>query len=142
MYVGKPGSTNDARMLRRSTLFHRGQHRTLWDNSLQFHGFSLYIVGDSGFPLLPWLMVPQRQYMHLSLANRLFNRKLSCARSVVENAFVLLKVTFRELHGKCELDVTFVLDVITCYALLHNVLLKESPDNIERLLDVVHRQGS
>lgn len=86
-------------------------------------------------------MVPHRRDSHLSLANRLFNRKLSRARSVVENAFSLLKMTFKELHGKCDLDVAFVPDVVLCCALLHNVLLKDSHDDIDRLLEVVHGAG-
>lgn len=69
IYVGMPGSTNDSRMLRQSTVFYHGQHRNLWDNSLTFSGFSPYLLGDSGFPLFSWLMVPHRRVGNLSLAD-------------------------------------------------------------------------
>ena len=137
MYVGMPGSTNDSRMLRRSTLYHRGQHRRLWNNSLSFNGFSLYLVGDAGFLFLPWLMVPHRRDSNLSLSNRLFNCKLSRGQSVVENAFSLLKLSFQELHGKCDLDICIVPDVVTCCALLLKVLLKESHEDVENLLQIL-----
>lgn len=124
MYVDMSGSTNDARMLRRSTLFYRAQRNTLWDPHQSFTGFKPYLVGDAGYPLLPWLIVPHRQHALQSAANQLFNRKLSKARVVVENAFGQLKLTFRELLVKTDLDVVFVPEVVTCCALLHNVLLQ------------------
>jgi len=141
LYVGMPGSTNDSRMLRRSALFHRGQHRTLWNPTLAFNGFSPYLLGDSGYPLLPWLMIPHRRDNNISVSGALFNRKLSRGRSVVENAFALLKLTFRELHGKCNLDVCFVPDVVVCCAILHNILLKDSDEEIARLLEIIHMQN-
>ena len=87
-------------------------------------------------------MVPHRRVSNLSLADRTFNRKLSRGRGVVENAFALLKLSFRELHGKCDLDVSIIPDVVTCCALLHNVLLKESDEDVERLLEVVQNRNS
>ena len=53
LYVGMPGLTNDSRMLKHSTLFYRGQHCSLWDSSLSFHGFSPFFIGDDGYSLLP-----------------------------------------------------------------------------------------
>jgi len=129
-------------MLQRSTLYHRGQYRSLWDNSLSFSGFTPYLVGDAGFSLLPWLMVPHRREFNVSVAHRLFNRKLSRGRSVVKYAFSLLKLSFQELNQKCDMDVSIVPDVVTYCALLHNVLLKESHEDIERLLEVVQMENA
>ena len=56
--VGMPGSTNDARVLRRSALFERGQRSVLWLGPPAFEGFAPYLLGDASYPLLPWLMVP------------------------------------------------------------------------------------
>lgn len=61
---------------------------------------------------------------------------------MVENAFALLKLSFWKVHGKCELDVSIVPDVVTCCAILHNLLLKESHEDVERLLEVVHNENS
>lgn len=137
LHVGMPGSCNDAHVLRQSALFERGQRQTLWDAAHTFHGFSPYLVGDVAYLLLPWLMVPHRRVRAVPATDALFNRKLSRGRAVVENAFGLLKLTFRELHLKCELDITFVPDVVFCCCILYNVLLQQSHDDVERLLEVV-----
>jgi len=104
LYIGMPGSTNDVRMLWRSTLFNCKQRQILGQVGVTFRGFSPHLIGNLGFPLLPWLMTH--------------------ARVVVENAFGLLKLSFHELHVKSDLDVAFILDVVMCYAILYNLLLK------------------
>lgn len=60
---------------------------------------------------------------------------------MVENAFGILKLTFCELHGKTDFDVTIVLDVVTCCAILYNVFLNQSHDEIARLLEVIRAQN-
>lgn len=88
LYVGMPGSTNDSRMLRRSSLYQLAMTETLMDPGLSMDGFTPYLVGDLGYPLLPWLMVPHRTQGQFSVAETLFNRRLRRGRSVVENASV------------------------------------------------------
>jgi hypothetical protein len=141
LYVGMPGSTNDARVLRRSSLYHLAMSQNLFDSRYVVHGFSPYLLGDSGYPLLPWLMVPHRNVRNLSVLETLFNRKLRRGHCVVENAFGILKQTFRELLVKSELDVVFLPDVITCFAILYNVLLRQSHDEVEQLLQILRREG-
>ena len=60
---------------------------------------------------------------------------------MVENAFNTLKLTFRELHGKIDLDVTIVPNIVTCFTILHNVLLNQSHDEVARLLEVICAQN-
>ena len=122
LYVGVHGSMNDSCVLRRSTLYSTGQQRSMWPRIASFNGFIPYLLGDGGYPLLPWLLVPHRQRRQLSAVERLFNRKLSTRRFVVENTFALLKSSFRELQQRSELNVVFLLDVVTYCAILHNVL--------------------
>ncbi len=59
---------------------------------------------------------------------------------MIEDAFVLLKMTIKELHVKFELDVLFLLDVIICYSILHNVLLQKSHNDVKRLLEVLRTE--
>ena len=141
LFFGMLGSTNDLRVLRRSTLYHRGMHVSLWDSTLSFQGFSPYLLANSGYLLLPWVMVPHRGFGNLPLVDTLFNRKLCQGHGVVENAFGILKQTFRELLGKSELLVTFLPDVIICCAILHNMLLDQSHQEVERLLQVLRTEG-
>jgi hypothetical protein len=136
-----PGSTNDSRMLRRSSLHQLGMHNNLFDRQHGVEGFSPFLVGDSGYPLLPWLMVPHRGPDQLSIAEQLFNRRLRRGRCVVENAFGILKQTFKELLVKSQLHVTFMPDVIMSCAILHDVLLGQSAEEVEELLGVLCREG-
>lgn len=60
---------------------------------------------------------------------------------MVEHSFGILKQMFRELLVKSDLHVTFLLDVIISCCLLHNHLLGQSTDEVERLLEVLQNEG-
>lgn len=76
-----------------------------------------------------------------SYAERLFSKKLRKSRSVVEHAFGVLKQMFQELIVKFDLHVTFLPDVIVSCCLLHNLLMGQSLDQVERLLEVLQNEG-
>ena len=86
-------------------------------------------------------MVPHRGEGNMPIADTLFNRKLRRGRGVVENAFGILKQTFCELLVKSDLDVVFLPDVITCCAILHNMLLGQSHGDVERLFQILRTEG-
>jgi hypothetical protein len=117
------------------------EQNTLFDARFALLGFAPYLVGNSGFSLLPWLMTPHRERENSGVVQHLFNRKLRRGCCVVENAFGLLKQTFRELLGKSSLQVTFLPDVILCCAILHNMLLGQSHEDVEQLLEVLQLEG-
>lgn len=145
VYVGMPGSTHDSRVLRRSSVYRMVRANTLFPEGLTFAGFRPYFLGDSGYPLLPWLMTPYRdgagRAAPRSVLERLYNRKLSRGRSVVENAFGIFKQSFRELLNVTNLNVTFLPDVVVCCCILHNILLGQQPHQVARLLEVLQREG-
>jgi len=60
---------------------------------------------------------------------------------MVENAFALLQMTFRDLHGKCNLNVYIVPDVVVCCAILHNILLKDLEEDVQWLQQIVQIQN-
>ena len=60
---------------------------------------------------------------------------------MVENAFGILKGMFRKLRQVTETHMTILLDMVAC-CLLHNLLLEQSPDNVTRLLEVLHCEGA
>ena len=142
VYVGLPGSLNDARVLRRSGLFSRVQERNgLIDGlSISEEGFRPYLLGDKGYPLLPWILTPYREG-RLTVLEELYNRKHKCGRSVVENTFGILKQSFRELGKKSELHVTFLPDVVVACCYLHNLLLGQETHEVERLLETLSIEG-
>lgn len=141
LYLGMPGSTNDSRVLRRSSLFSLAMHGNLFDAQYAVHGYTPYLIGDSGFPLLPWLMIPHKANAQLSVSETLFNKKLRKGRCVVENAFGILKQSFRELLDKSDLHITFLPNVILCCTILHNVLLQQSHEEVEELLRILRLEG-
>jgi len=90
-YIGMLGSTNDSRVLRRSTLHYDVSYGNLLTPALSVDGHTLYLLGDLGYPPLLWLMVPHRGSRNLLVCEKLFNKKLRVGRCVVENAFYILK---------------------------------------------------
>ena len=68
---------------------------TLFPQNVTFEGFHSYLVGDFGYLLLPWLLTPfcdaLGQRGQTPIVEHLYNRELSRADSIVENAFGILK---------------------------------------------------
>ena len=82
-----PGSTHDAYIWSSSEIsfmFETGQIEDGW------------LLGDSGYPLQPWLLTPLLN-PH-GRGEEVYNRRHKTARCVIERAFGLLKMRFRCLH--------------------------------------------
>jgi hypothetical protein len=60
-------------------------------------GFPPYLLGDKGYPLINWIMMPFKEEGQHSILELLYNRKHKQGRLIVENVFSNLKKTFREL---------------------------------------------
>jgi len=91
IFSGWPGSSHDARVFKNSSLGH-----TLINCPQEIISKNLHILGDSAFPLEN-LMVPYKATHNLSEKEKLFNRRLSSTRVVIEQAFGLLLGHFRRL---------------------------------------------
>jgi len=113
----------------------------LVDDQQTFEGFTLYLIGDQGYPLLPWFIVPYQTVGHPSIVEALFNKKLRRGQCVVENAFSILKQTFKELLMKYDLHIAFLPDVIVACTILHNMLLGQSYEEVEHLFAILRIEG-
>jgi hypothetical protein len=136
LFVGIPGSTNDMRTLRRSALYANViNHRILNDqDGLVHEGFTPYLLGDKGYPLLTWLMVAYKDDRPLSVLEKLYNKRMRRGRSVVECAFGILKCNWWELLHDSSLSVDIMPDVVAACALLYNMVLTDKDVDIELLM--------
>ena len=122
--VGWPGSVHDARVLAHSALFRKAEEGTILNGqSKQIEGCTIpvFLIGDSAYPLLKWLIKPYPENDHMTEQRRNFNYQLSRARIVVENAFGRLKARWRRLVKKNDVIVKNVRHVIAACCVLHNL---------------------
>lgn len=102
--AGFPGSLHDARVLRNSTLYSRAEgNEVLWNPSTQIghHEIRPYLVGDSAYPLGPWLQKPFPEATR-DRDEIAFNKELTAARVSVECTFGILKIRWRILGKRLD----------------------------------------
>lgn len=84
-----------------------------------------YIIGDAGFPLLPWLLTPYREKDLSSDPKVEFNRRLSAVRANTLRGLARLKDTWKCLHGELwrpENPHEFSVIIGVC-CMLHNIVI-------------------
>ncbi|KAL5801524.1 hypothetical protein ACOSQ3_033156 [Xanthoceras sorbifolium] len=90
-----------------------------------------YIVGDTGFPLLPWLLTPYHG-KGLSDYQAEFNKRHSATRMVAQMALARLKEVWRIIHGVMWMpDKNRLPRIVLVCCLLHNIII----DMEDELLD-------
>lgn len=92
-------------------------------------GFCL--LGDSGFPLLGWLVTPFRDHGNLTRQQKLFNKTHSRCREVIERAFGMLKNRFRRLYMFEMLDLTLSVNNVLAACVLHNICISEDDGDLQ-----------
>ncbi|CAM5167171.1 unnamed protein product [Eretmochelys imbricata] len=120
--VGWLGKVHDNRIFRNSGLFQKLQERTLFPDQKITVGdveMPIVILGDSAYPLMPWLMKPYTG--SLDSSQELFNYKLSKCRMVAECAFGRLKAHWCSLLTRLDLSETNIPTVITACCVFHNI---------------------
>ncbi|KAK2703958.1 uncharacterized protein LOC136041367 [Artemia franciscana] len=120
VFVGYPGSVHDARVFRNSGLYEDTSSNPI----SRFPNRELYILGDSAYPLLPWLITPYRDSGRLTQQQKHFNYRHSAARIAVEHAFGLLKGCWRVLQH-LDVSLEFMPYVIMACCVLHNLCLMD-----------------
>ena len=124
--TGYPGSIHDTRILRLSKL-QREIDQGTWLNtpSKRIGGSEVgpLLVRDSAYPLSVWLMKPFKQTPTLTESQLRFNRALSQARVVIEQAFGILKGRWRCLYKPLEEKTSRVPTTIMACCVLHNICI-------------------
>nr|XP_029724189.1 protein ALP1-like isoform X1 [Aedes albopictus] len=83
-----------------------------------------YLVGDAAFPLKPYLMRPFPGRL-LPAIRENFNKRLSRARRIVENAFGILVARWRILRNTLTMEPAQAERIVLACVVLHNFLKKE-----------------
>ncbi|XP_077517201.1 uncharacterized protein LOC144128023 isoform X1 [Amblyomma americanum] len=115
-----PGSTHDAFCWKHSFL-----RRRIAEQGLLRPGE--FLLGDSGYPLEPWLMTPVPGHPSLQTPEGAYNHAHSSMRTAVERCIGVLKSRFRclqryrTLHYSPKRSAT----IIAACAALHNLCLEE-----------------
>ncbi|XP_040206033.1 putative nuclease HARBI1 isoform X1 [Rana temporaria] len=111
--TGFPGSCHDAHILRQS-----GIYDTL-DKDLENNG---WLLGDAGYPCLPWLLTPINRPS--SPAEAAYNVAHTKTRVVIERCFGVLKSRFRCMSlsgGFLQYSPSKVADMFLACSILHNI---------------------
>lgn len=124
VFCGEPGSLHDARLLRRSAIYAK-----ILENP-EFIG-DFFLLGDSAYPNLEWIVTPFQDTGFLSAEQKLFNKNISSKRVIVENAFGLLKGRFRRLRGLENFDLNLCSQIIMGCCILHNICLDDTTNLME-----------
>ncbi|XP_037933492.1 putative nuclease HARBI1 [Teleopsis dalmanni] len=120
--VGEPGSLHDCRVLRRSQLYSTASLPSKFLNGS-------FILGDSAYPNLNWLVSPFKDNGSLSSAQRQFNVMHSQARIVIEDAFGRMKTRFRRLlHFMEQQRTPAITNLIMCACILHNICCSQNDE--------------
>ncbi|XP_022995251.1 protein ALP1-like isoform X2 [Cucurbita maxima] len=125
--TGWPGSLSDALVLESSGFFKRSQDgERLNGKKMKLSESSElgeYIIGDSGFPLLPWLLTP---YQGKGLADYQteFNKRHFSTRLVAQRALTRLKEMWKIIKGiMWKPDKHKLPRIILVCCLLHNIMI-------------------
>ncbi|KAM8751452.1 uncharacterized protein AB9X84_013010 [Acanthopagrus schlegelii] len=128
VYAGWPGSISSASVLCSSDLYLKAEDRPdgyLFprEKSVLCDGVEVpvHLIGDTSFPLKPWLMKGYSSEHQLTAEQRRFTCTLSSARAVVDTAFTRLKGRWRCLLKKSDIDVSMMPRVVAACCILHNI---------------------
>lgn len=121
-----PGATHDAAIWEVSTV-HRHMERRYQEGER-----NTWLIGDSGYPLQPWLMTPIPDALPGTPEERYTSRHIS-ARNVIERAFGVLKNRFRCLLKHRVLHYSHEMAGRITYAcvVLHNICRQNNVDLLE-----------
>ncbi|KAI3879899.1 hypothetical protein MKW98_018138 [Papaver atlanticum] len=139
--TGWPGSVNESSALRSSGFFNLCEKgNRLSGKKIQLcKGSELreYIIGDVGFPLLPWLVTPY-QGKHLSESKSEFNKRHFATRMVAQRALARLKEMWGILQGTMwRPDTNRLPRIILVCCLLHNIVI-DMEDEVQDEMPLTH----
>ncbi|GBG61306.1 hypothetical protein CBR_g19839 [Chara braunii] len=127
VFVGCPGSVHDSRALRISPLYVNATEGrgVLAEGGAVLHDgryVGRYLLGDQGYPLLPWLMTPFGRFAQTEY-DRAFDLSHSAARSCIERTFGRLKAVWRNFIRRHICNLKIVCKEFMAICILHNLMI-------------------
>lgn len=143
--TGWPGSLSDASLLRSSNFFRLSEEgKRLNGEKMELsQGIELreYIIGDAGFPLLPWLLTPY-QGRGLSDYQSDFNKRHFATRLVAQRALARLKEMWKIIQGVMwKPDKHRLPRIILVCCILHNIVI-DMEDEVQDEMPLTHHHDS
>ena len=136
--IGWPGSVHDARILSNSSVYAKGNNKTLFPDVRERIGdqdVPIVILGDPAYPLLPWLLKAYPENPNTPQSQRVFNYRLSRARMTVENTFGRWKGRFRRFSKRIDMEVPGVVNLTAASCVLHNMCELQKNEVLEDWMD-------
>lgn len=143
--TGWPGSLSDAAVLQSSGFCELSEEgKRLNGKKIELsQGVELreYIVGDAGFPLLPWLLTPY-QGKHLSEIQIEFNKRHYATKLVARRALARLKDMWKIIQGMMwKPDKNKLPRIILVCCLLHNIII-DMDDEVQDEMPLAHNHDA
>ncbi|WVZ48944.1 LOW QUALITY PROTEIN: hypothetical protein U9M48_000351 [Paspalum notatum var. saurae] len=138
--TGWPGSLKESSILHSSGLFklsENGERVAEWKQAKDRSEIGEYMMGDSGYPLLPWLLTPYQE-KDLTESNAEFNRRHSAARTVAARTLAKFKDTWKGEMSRP--DKHKLPRIIHVCCLLHNIIIDLQETAMDEQRDENYRQ--
>ncbi|XBH60398.1 hypothetical protein VPH35_115003 [Triticum aestivum] len=134
IWWGPISSMNQSSILHESNLFNECEEGGYLNGSklkvaLDGSEVGEYIIGDAGFPLLPWLLTPYQEE-DLSDSKAEFNRRHNAATTCALKALARFKDTWKYLQGEtsCPVNPDTLVETIYACCYLHNIVIDMEGD--------------
>lgn len=116
IFCGEAGSQHDSRVFQKSKLF------AVISDIIKLEEY--FLVGDSAYSVLNWLVPPFKDNGTLTSRHRKFNKKISSVRICVEHSIGLLKSRFRRLLHEFEnTNIEFIVRSVCVACVIHNICI-------------------
>ncbi|GMH10765.1 hypothetical protein Nepgr_012606 [Nepenthes gracilis] len=126
--IGWPGSLPDDQVLEKSALNQRANQGLLK---------GAWVVGNSGYPLMDWVLVPYTQ-QNLTWTQHAFNEKIREIHQVARDAFARLKGRWSCLQKRTEVKLQDLPVVLGACCVLHNICeMRDEEIDPEHKFDLV-----
>lgn len=97
----------------------------------KLQGTPYRIIADKGYALSTRVLTPYRDYGRLNPAQKNFNQRQDSERSLIENAYSLLKGKCRKLHFLDVTNLKYIPNIIGTAIVLHNFIIDAEGDHVE-----------